>query len=122
MADCILAGLTERGEMLFHAHQDSAGSRSCRGTVLLDIRLAGFTHGGGPHQRCLALFMEILEMRLNTFGESITLRLRGLAEFRRVARTGRYDRNVFARRQTASKAAATTPKSRPLPCELRKVA
>ena len=81
--------------MFFRAHQDSAGSRSCRGTVLLDIRLAGFTHGGGPHQRCLALFMEILEMRLNTFGESIALRLRGLAEFRRVARTVRYDRNVL---------------------------
>ena len=39
--------------------------------------------------------MEILEMRLNTFGASIALRLRGLAEFRRVARTGRYDRNVL---------------------------
>jgi len=75
--------------MFFRAHQDPAGSRSCRGTVLVDIRLAGFTHGGGSHQRRLALLMEILEMRLNTFGASIALRLRGLAEFRRVAHTSR---------------------------------
>ena len=53
MADRILAGRAERGEMFFRAHQDPAGSRSCRGTVLVDIRLAGFTHGGGSHQRRL---------------------------------------------------------------------
>jgi hypothetical protein len=95
VADRIPAGLTERGKVLFRAHQDPTGSRSRRGTVLVDIRLAGFAHGGGPHQRRLALLMEILEMRLNTFGESIALRLCGLAEFRRVARASRYDRNVL---------------------------
>ena len=60
--------------MFFHAHQDPAGSRSRRGTVLVDIRPAGFTYGGSPHERRLVLLMEILEMRLNTFGESIALR------------------------------------------------
>ena len=95
MADRILAGLTERGEMFFRAYQDPAGSRSRRGTVLVDIRLAGFTHGGGPHQRRLALFMEILEMRFNASGKSIALRLSGLAVFRHLARTSRYDLNVL---------------------------
>jgi hypothetical protein len=82
--------------MFSHAHQDATGSRTYCATSLLDIRHASFTHGGGLHQRRPALFMEILEMRLDTFGERITLRSRGLTELSHVARTSCYGReNAF---------------------------
>ncbi|HET8918771.1 MAG TPA: hypothetical protein VFN27_03735 [Xanthobacteraceae bacterium] len=95
MANGVFAGLTERSEMFFHAQQDATGSRSRGGTLLLDIRLAGFTHGGGFHQRRPTLFMEILEMRLDAFGEKISLRLRGVTELCHVAGANRYDRNIL---------------------------
>jgi hypothetical protein len=47
VADRVLAGLTERGEMFSYALQDAAGSWPRFGTLLLDIRVASFTHGGG---------------------------------------------------------------------------
>jgi hypothetical protein len=95
VADRVLAGLTERNEMFFHAQQDATGSRSRGRTLPLDIRLAGFTHGGGLHQRRPALFTEILQMRLDAFGERITLRLRGRTELCHVARASRYDRDIL---------------------------
>jgi len=89
------AGLTERGEMSFHAQQDAAGSRPRSVTLLLDVRPAGFTHGGGLHQRLPALFMEILEMRFDAFGEKISLRSCGVTELCHVARASRNDRNIL---------------------------
>jgi hypothetical protein len=64
-ANRVLARLPERCEVFFHAEQDAAGARPRARTLLLNIRLAGFTHGGGLHQRPPAAFMEILEMRLD---------------------------------------------------------
>jgi hypothetical protein len=93
MADRVLAGLTERSEMSFHAQQNAAGARPRGVTVLREIRPAGFTHGGGLQQRRPALLMEVLEMRFDAFGERILLRTRGATEFCHVARTIGYDRS-----------------------------
>ena len=67
--------------MFFHAQYDPTGSRPGAGTLLLDVHLAGFTHSGGLHQRRPALFMEVLEMRLDAFSEKIMLRFCGVTEF-----------------------------------------
>ena len=93
MADRVPARLTERREMFFHAQQDAAGSRPRGVTLLLDIRPAGLTHGGGLQQRRPALFMEILEMRFDAFGEKTSLRSRGVTELCHIVRTSRYDPN-----------------------------
>ena len=93
MANRVPARLTEPGEMFFHAQQDAAGSRPRGVTLLLDIRPAGLTHGGGLQQRRTALVMEILEMRFDAFGEKISLPSRGVTELCHVVRTSRYDPN-----------------------------
>jgi hypothetical protein len=93
MADRVPARLTERGEMFFHAQQDAAGSRPRGVALLLDICPAGFTHGGGLHQRRPALFMKILEMRFDAFGEKTSLRSCGVTELCHVVGASRYDRN-----------------------------
>jgi len=95
VGDRVLAGLTERGEMFFHADQDATGSRSRVGTLSFDIRVARLAHGSGLYQRRPALFMKILEMGIDTFDERITLGLRSLTELRHVARTSRYDRHIL---------------------------
>ena len=95
------ARLTERCEMFFHAQQDAAGSRPRGVTLLLDIRPAGLTHGGGLHQRRPALFMEILEMRFDAFGEKTSLRSRGVTELCHIVRTSRYDPNKLPERRGA---------------------
>lgn len=81
--------------MFFHAQQDATGSWSRCGTLLRDIRVAGFTHGSGLHQCRPALFMEILEMRLDAFCEKISLRLRGVTKPCHVARASLYDRDIL---------------------------
>ena len=81
--------------MFFHAQQDATGSRSLCRTLLRDIRVAGLTHGGGLHQRCAALFMEVLEMRLDAFCEKISLRLYGMTKLCHVVRASRYDRDIL---------------------------
>ena len=81
--------------MFFHAQQDAASSRPRSVTLLFDIRPAGFTHGGGLQQRRPALFMEILEMRFDAFGEKILLLSCGVTELCHVARASRYDRNIL---------------------------
>jgi hypothetical protein len=95
VADRVPAGLTERREMFFHAQQDAAGSWPRGVTLLLDIRVAGFTHGGGLQQRRPALFVEIPEMRFDAFSEKILLRSCGVTELCHVARASRYDRNIL---------------------------
>jgi hypothetical protein len=71
--------------------------RPARGvTMLRDIRVASFTHGGGLQQRCPALFTEILEIPLDAFDKRITLRLRGVTEICHVARASRYDSDVLS--------------------------
>jgi hypothetical protein len=95
VADRVPAGLTERREMFFHAQQDAAGSWRRGVTLLLDIRVAGFTHGGGLQQRRPALFVEIPEMRFDAFSEKILLQSCGVTELCHVARASRYDRNIL---------------------------
>jgi hypothetical protein len=95
VGDRVLAGLTERGEMFFHADQDATGSRSRIGTLLPDIPVARLAHCRGLHQRRPALFMKILEMCIDTFDERITLGLRSPTELRHVTRTSRYDRHIL---------------------------
>jgi hypothetical protein len=91
VADRVPAGLTECREIFFHAQQYATGSRSRGAALLRDVGLAGFTHGGGLYERRPVLFMEILEMRLDAFGEKILLWLCGMTELCHVAGTGGYD-------------------------------
>jgi hypothetical protein len=85
-ANRVLAGLPERCGVFFHAEQDATGARASAGTLLLNVRLAGFAHCGGLQERPPAAFMEVLEMRLDTLCEEISLRLCGSAEPCHVAR------------------------------------
>jgi hypothetical protein len=94
-ANRVLAGLPERREVFSHAEEDAAGARAYARTLLLNIRLAGFTHGGGLHQRASAAFMEVLEMRLDTLCEEISLRLRVIAEPCHVSRASRNHRDIL---------------------------
>jgi len=55
--------------MLLDAEEDAACARFSGGTLFLDIRPAGVVHRCDPHQSCLAVPIEILEMCLNAFGE-----------------------------------------------------
>jgi hypothetical protein len=81
--------------MFFHAQYDPTGSRPGAGTLLLDVHLAGFTHSGGLHQRRPALFMEVLEMRLDAFSEKIMLRFCGVTEFCHVSGTSPNDCRIL---------------------------
>jgi len=81
--------------MFFHAQDNPTGSRPRAGTLLLDVRLAGFTHAGGLHQRRPALVMEILEMRLDAFSEKIMLSFCGVTEFCHVSGTSPNDRRIL---------------------------
>jgi hypothetical protein len=65
VADRVLAELPKRSEVFFNTLQYAPGSRPHRGTLLLDVRPAGLTDDGGLHQHRPALFVEILEMRLD---------------------------------------------------------
>jgi hypothetical protein len=85
--------------MLFHTQQDATGSRSRCGTLPLDIRVAGLSHGGSLQQRRSALFTEILEMHLDAFRKKISLRLRRVTKLCHVARASRYDRGVLPERR-----------------------
>ena len=53
--------------MLLDAEEDAACARFHSGTVLPDIRSAGFAHHSNPHESCLARFAEIIEMCLHAF-------------------------------------------------------
>ena len=81
--------------MFFHAQQNATGSKSHGRTLLLDVRLARFAHGGGSQQRRPAPFIEILEMRLDAFREKVSLRLCGVTKLSHVGRASRYGRDIL---------------------------
>jgi hypothetical protein len=95
VANRVLAGLTERSEMFFHAQQNATGSWSLGRALLLDVRLAGFAHGGGSYQRRSAPFIEILKMRLDAFREQVSVRVCGVTKLCHVARASRYGGDIL---------------------------
>jgi hypothetical protein len=94
-ANLVLAGLPERCEVFFHAEEDAAGARARVGTLLFNIRLAGFTYGRGLYERAPAAFMEVPEMRLDARREEILRRLCGVAEPCHVPRASRDDGDIL---------------------------
>src|SRR6516162_10004179 len=69
-SDRILARLAQRREMLSDAQKDAALAALDPAALRLDIRRAGVAHRGDPHERSLAWLGEILEMRLDAFGDT----------------------------------------------------
>lgn len=86
-----LAWLAHSCEMLFDTQQDATRARLRSGTVLLDIRTAGFAHHSNPQERCLARLTEIIEMRPNAFDERTCSRLAGRTKLRDIATARLYD-------------------------------
>ena len=72
MGDRILARFAQRGEMLSDAQEDAALAGFDPAALRLDIGAAGFAHRGDPHEGRLAWLGQILEVRLDTFAESIS--------------------------------------------------
>ena len=95
MANRVLTGLTERSETFFHAQQNATGSRSLGRALLLDVRFAGFAHGGGSYQRRPAPFIEILKMRLDAFREQVSVRMCGVTKLCHVARASCYGGDIL---------------------------
>ena len=77
--------------MLLDAEDDAACARPYGGTVLLDIRSAGFAHSGDLHEGCLARRAETIEMRLNAFGKRTRSLLASSTKFHDVPSACLYD-------------------------------
>jgi len=69
MTNRFLALVAHGGEVLFDTQKNAPCARLCGGTVFLDLRSTGFAHRGDLHECRLARLAEIIEMRLNAFGE-----------------------------------------------------
>ena len=91
MANRFLALLAHGGEVLFDTQKNTPCARLCGGTVLLDVHFTGFAHRGDPHEGCLARLAEIIEMRLNAFGERIRSPLASSTKLHDVPSASLYD-------------------------------
>src|SRR6516165_4084956 len=84
--------------MLLGAEQDAARARFHSGTVLLDIRSAGFAHHSDPHESRLARVAETIEMCLHAFGKRTFSPSLSGTKLCDVPTAGLYDRGILAQR------------------------
>jgi len=98
VADRVLAGLAQSGEVLFDAQQQPTCAEFDTGALLPDIRLAGFAHCGDLHERGLARFTEFFEMCLGTFGKSISFRFGSVTKPGYIPATIQYGSDILTRR------------------------
>ena len=81
--------------MLLDAEEDAACARFHSGTVLLDIRSAGFAHSSDLHQGSLARLAEIVEMGLNAFSKRGCSLLASSAKLHDVPSACLYDSETY---------------------------
>jgi hypothetical protein len=97
MSHRLLARFAQRRIVCFDAQKDATRARFSTGTLLRNIRPAGFVHSLGLNQCSLACLSERLEIRPDAAGELLPFRRRTGTDVQAVPSACRDDRRMLAK-------------------------